>query len=68
VRADKGFWFLLDALEELPDAWSRRLSVTIAASISDHGAVERLGTMSHRFRAIVPRHEPAEGRAALAAE
>ncbi len=53
MRADKGFWFLLDALEALPDAWARRLSVTIAAPISDHGAVERLRAMSHRFRDII---------------
>jgi glycosyltransferase involved in cell wall biosynthesis len=52
MRQDKGFYFLLEALETLPVSLAGRLSVTIAARIWDQGAVHRLRSIAHRFRAI----------------
>lgn len=52
MRADKGFYFFLDALETLSDEVAARLSLTVAAPVHDNGAVPRLRGMSHRFRAI----------------
>ncbi|MDP8908163.1 MAG: glycosyltransferase, partial [Chloroflexota bacterium] len=52
MRADKGFYFLLDSLNSLPESWARRLAVTIAAPAHDQGAVERLRSMAHRFAAL----------------
>jgi glycosyltransferase involved in cell wall biosynthesis len=49
MRADKGFWFLLEAL---PESMARALSVTIAAPIHDGSVVERLRGMAHRFHVI----------------
>lgn len=52
MRADKGFYFLLHALGTLPESWCRRIALTVAAPAHDHGAVEWLRSMAHRFAAI----------------
>jgi glycosyltransferase involved in cell wall biosynthesis len=52
MRRDKGFYFLLEALKSLPESWSSRLRVTIAAPVHDHNAVECLKAIAYRFRAI----------------
>ncbi len=53
MRADKGFYFLLDALEQMPDQVAGRIAVTIAAPITDQWAVERLKATAHKFRAVI---------------
>jgi glycosyltransferase involved in cell wall biosynthesis len=52
MRADKGFYFLMHALAQMPDSWTQRLALTIAAPLHDGGSVEWLRSMAHRFRAI----------------
>jgi glycosyltransferase involved in cell wall biosynthesis len=52
MRADKGFHFLLHALSELPESWSRRLALTVAAPAHDKGAIEWLRSMAHRFAEV----------------
>lgn len=52
MRLDKGFWFLIDMLERLPEALSEKLSVTIAAHIWHWNAVDRLRAIAHRFNGI----------------
>jgi glycosyltransferase involved in cell wall biosynthesis len=52
MRADKGFYFLLESLEYLDEHTARDLRVTIAAPVTDLGAVERLKAMAHKFRAL----------------
>ncbi len=52
MRADKGFYFLMHALSQMPDSWTQRLSLTIAAPLHDGGSVEWLRSMAHRFRVI----------------
>lgn len=52
MRADKGFYFLLDVLERLPERTAKRMSLTMAAPITDGWAVERLRALAHRYHAI----------------
>jgi glycosyltransferase involved in cell wall biosynthesis len=52
MRADKGFYFLMHALSQMPESWTQRLALTVAAPLHDHGSVEWLRSMAHRFRAI----------------
>jgi glycosyltransferase involved in cell wall biosynthesis len=52
MRADKGFYFLLDALFSLHEEWAKRVSLTIAAPLWDQGVVGRLREMAYKFRDI----------------
>ena len=52
MRADKGFYFLMQALTALPDTWTSRIDLTIAAPLHDGGSVEWLRSLGHRFRSI----------------
>ena len=49
MRKDKGFYFLVDALEDMPEKISKLISVVIAARFDDVDAVARLQQLSHRF-------------------
>lgn len=52
MRRDKGFYFLLDALEKMPAALARRLGLVFAAKLWDQYAYERIKRMAHRFAAV----------------
>lgn len=52
MRADKGFYFLLDALSSLGEEWAKHVSLTIAAPIWDQKVVGRLRAMAYKFRDI----------------
>jgi glycosyltransferase involved in cell wall biosynthesis len=52
MRADKGFYFLLDALFSLREEWAKRVSLTIAAPLWDQEVVGRLRRMAYKFRNI----------------
>ena len=52
MRADKGFYFLLDALFSLTDELAKNISVTIAAPIWESYPINRLRGLAHRFRKI----------------
>lgn len=52
LRPDKGFYFLLDGLERMPDELARRIGLTIAGPTQDPGAVERLRAIAYRFRDV----------------
>ncbi|MFC7555759.1 glycosyltransferase [Pseudoroseomonas wenyumeiae] len=52
MRADKGFYFLLDALFSLHEEWAKRVSLTIAAPLWDQEVVGRLRGMAYKFRDI----------------
>lgn len=48
MRRDKGFFFLLEALEKLPDALARRVRLVVAAGRGDATTMERLeGLRNH---------------------
>jgi len=53
LRRDKGFYFLLDALERAPDSLLARLRLVIAAVLHDEEVVERLTLLKERMQAIV---------------
>jgi hypothetical protein len=52
MRADKGFFFLLECLFALPEAVTRDMAITIAAPMGDPWPVERLKGLAHKFRAV----------------
>jgi glycosyltransferase involved in cell wall biosynthesis len=52
MRADKGFYFLLEALFSLHEGWAKRISLTIAAPLWDYHVVGRLRGMAYKFRDI----------------
>jgi glycosyltransferase involved in cell wall biosynthesis len=52
MRRDKGFYFLLDALERMPAGLAGELSLTVAAKLTDPEAVARLRRVAHRFAAV----------------
>jgi glycosyltransferase involved in cell wall biosynthesis len=52
MRADKGFLFLLDALEALPDALAARIGLVIAAPQGGHKVMERVGDLVERFDSL----------------
>lgn len=53
MRRDKGFFFLLKALEDLPDAVLARLRVTVAARKTDEGdAMARLHALGDRLAGL----------------
>ncbi|MEM9249436.1 MAG: glycosyltransferase [Pseudomonadota bacterium] len=49
MRRDKGFFFLLQALEALPEAVAARLRVTVAAQTRDTEAVRRLQALTPKL-------------------
>jgi glycosyltransferase involved in cell wall biosynthesis len=53
MRADKGFYFLLESLFALPDDVARRLRITIAAPVGESYPIDRLKGVAHRFREVV---------------
>ncbi len=52
MRRDKGFFFLLDALERLPKEVSKRLAVVIAARFDDVLAVKKINELRPKFAEI----------------
>lgn len=52
MRRDKGFFFLLDSLERLPEKISKRIAVVIAARYDDMNAVTRLKQLTNKFASI----------------
>lgn len=49
MRRDKGFMFLLDALEALPDGLAKRLRLTVAARKGDEETMVRLRKLGDRL-------------------
>jgi glycosyltransferase involved in cell wall biosynthesis len=52
MRRDKGFYFLLDAIEALPDAMARRLRLVIAARRGDTAVTARLDALRQRLASL----------------
>lgn len=53
MRKMKGFYFLLEALEAVPDETAGRISVTIAAVITDHSVLSRIDQLKNKFAEII---------------
>lgn len=52
MRRDKGFFFLLDALEKLPLKTARRLRVIIASRLIDQPTMERITALTSRLASV----------------
>jgi glycosyltransferase involved in cell wall biosynthesis len=52
MRRDKGFFFLLDALEALPDPIARRLRLLVAARRGDDATMARLDALAGRLASM----------------
>ncbi|KPQ07503.1 MAG: Glycosyltransferase [Rhodobacteraceae bacterium HLUCCA12] len=52
MRRDKGFFFLLDALESLPQALASRVRLTVAARRGEAEALARLQALSSRLAEV----------------
>ncbi|WOI58364.1 glycosyltransferase [Palleronia sp. LCG004] len=52
MRRDKGFFFLLDALEALPETLSRRLRLRVAARRGEPQAMARLDALGRRLAGV----------------
>ncbi|MCA0922771.1 glycosyltransferase [Pseudooceanicola nanhaiensis] len=53
MRRDKGFFFLLDALEALPDEMAERINLVIASRMIDQATAERIARLSDQFRSVL---------------
>jgi len=52
MRRDKGFYFFLNALEQMPEELACRLALTFAVKITSLRAYQRIKYMAHRFAAV----------------
>ena len=52
MRKMKGFYFILDALDRMPDEMAKRISFTFATEISDDSVCARVEKMKHKFAEI----------------
>ena len=53
MRRDKGFFFLLDALEALPESLARRIRLVVGARGGDGELMDRLATLSATYDAVL---------------
>jgi glycosyltransferase involved in cell wall biosynthesis len=53
MRRDKGFYFLIDALEKLSRRNASKMRIVIAARISDYNVVQRLKGIADKYHEII---------------
>ncbi|WP_447864114.1 glycosyltransferase [Kluyvera sichuanensis] len=53
MRFDKGFYFLLDTLEKLGENTAKKISIVLAAPITDLQSYEKLMSMKNKFNSII---------------
>ena len=53
MRRDKGFFFLLDALEALPDEMAARINLMICSRLVDQPTMDRITALSERFASML---------------
>jgi glycosyltransferase involved in cell wall biosynthesis len=52
MRRDKGFYFLIDALETIPGHLASRINLIIAAKLHDPSIMKRLALLADRFHSV----------------
>jgi glycosyltransferase involved in cell wall biosynthesis len=52
MRRDKGFFFMLNALEEMPDEMAARVNLVIASRRADQKTMDRVAMLSARFASV----------------
>lgn len=53
MRRDKGFFFLLEALEALPEEMAERINLVIASRMIDHHTAERIARLSDHYHSVL---------------
>ena len=53
MRRDKGFFFLLDALEQMPEEMAERIDLVLCSRIVDEETGERIALLSDKFRSVL---------------
>ena len=53
MRLDKGFSFLLNALETLPDTMARRINIVIASRLVNQKTMTRISHLSAKFNSVL---------------
>lgn len=53
MRRDKGFFFLLEALEALPQKLAERINVVIASRLIDQPTMDRITALSERYASLL---------------
>lgn len=53
MRTMKGFYFLLDSLEKIPDDLALKISVTIAAKITDNDVRDRITRLRNKYAEVI---------------
>ncbi len=56
ARHNKGFYFLLDALEQMSDDIAKKISVVLATKIEEEELKSRLARLSEKFASIINFH------------
>jgi len=52
MRRDKGFYFLMDALESMPESLTRKLNLVVAAKMTDPSISHRLSLLADSFNSV----------------
>jgi glycosyltransferase involved in cell wall biosynthesis len=52
MRRDKGFYFLIDALETMPQSLTKKLNLIIAARMTDPSVMHRLSLLADSFNSV----------------
>lgn len=52
MRRDKGFYFLMDALETIPEHLASRINLIIAAKLHDPSVMKRLALLADSFHSV----------------
>lgn len=53
MRKDKGFYFLIEALEKLPRKIASQMKIVIAAPITDDNVMQRLNGIAYKYHEII---------------
>ena len=53
MREMKGFYFLLNALENMEDDLAHRIGIVIAAKLTDNDAINRINALKHKFADVI---------------
>ncbi|HEB4872979.1 TPA: glycosyltransferase [Kluyvera ascorbata F0526] len=53
MRFDKGFYFLLDSLDKISEVTAKKISIVLAAPITDQQANQKLMMMKSKFNSII---------------
>lgn len=53
MRKDKGFFFLIDALEKLPEKLCKSISIVIAAKFDNTQLIDRINQLKNKYHSVI---------------